>query len=42
MAIAIFSGLGNTLSWAVVALYLLLAIGFGYVLFVEPEVKLAV
>ncbi len=35
--IDILSGLGNALGWSSVALYLLLLLGFGYYLFVNPS-----
>jgi len=35
--VAVLSGVMNTLGWAVVGLYLLLALGFGYFQFVKPS-----
>lgn len=35
--VAVLSGVMNTLGWAVVGLYLLLAVGFGYFQFVKPS-----
>jgi hypothetical protein len=42
MTYALLVGVGNVLGWFIVALYLLLAIGFGYVLLAQPEGRLAV
>lgn len=42
MIFAGLSGVGNALGWVIAAVYLLLAIGFGYVLFAEPQGKLAI
>lgn len=42
LAVGILTGTGNALLWTAVILYLLLAIGFGYVWFAKPEGKLAV
>ena len=35
--VAVLTGVMNALGWAVVALYLLLAVGFGYFQFVKPS-----
>ncbi len=42
MTYALLTGVGNAFGWFVVALYLLLAVGFGYVLLAQPEGKLAI
>jgi hypothetical protein len=39
---SILTGTGNALLWTAVILYLLLAIGFGYVWLAKPEGKFAV
>lgn len=42
VALTLLSGVGNWLGWTNVVLYALLAIGFGYVMLVQPEGHLAI
>lgn len=42
MVYGLLTGIGNVWGWVFAALYLLLGVGFGYTLLVEPEGKLAI